>query len=76
MTQVVELPLPRQVAVAFYDGAWQVRAYLNGRRGPAASFATRAEALSYACSLGHLITTSEKISDLKVTLRLPDETPG
>jgi hypothetical protein len=67
-TTVVALPLHQQIAVAFYDGAWQVRAYGGGRRGPACSFASREEALAYAWSLGCIITQSTNISGLKIKL--------
>ena len=65
---MVRLPLQKQIAVAFYDGAWQVRAYGGGRRGPAFSFASREKALDHAWSLGRIITQSEKISGLKIKL--------
>jgi hypothetical protein len=74
-TTVVALPLRHQIAVAFYDGAWQVRAYGGGRRGPACSFPAREEALAYARGLGRIIRQSANIDGLKIKLT-PLKEPG
>lgn len=62
MSNVIELPSGRQVAVAFYDGAWKVRAYRDGRGGPIVSFPTKEKADEYAASLARIIRHNERLN--------------
>ncbi|PVE26433.1 hypothetical protein DC522_01330 [Microvirga sp. KLBC 81] len=61
MSNITHLPAGLQITVAYYDGAWRVRAYRNGRRGPAVAFSTREDAESYAVSLARIIRHNDAI---------------